>query len=236
MNALVTGSRGLIGRLICPHLRAAGLTVRGFDARIPRGRGVPRDDLNDLPALRRAMRGCEAVIHLAACADDEADFCTRLLPVNIEGTRQLFEAVRLEGVKRVVFASSVQVVAGLIGRRKVRVTDRAPTNHYGLTKLWGEELGCMYSRLHDIAFVGARLGWVLRNASERAEMEAMRGGHRWVLEPDDARDFFRRSVTADFTGAAIVYVVSRPGAAWFDLAPARRLLNFAPRAASRDSR
>lgn len=228
MNVLVTGARGLIGRLIGPHLRAAGLTVRGFDARIPRGRGAPRDDLNNLPALRRAIRGCETVLHLAGCADDAADFSTRLLPANITGTRQLFEAARLERVKRVVFASSVQVVAGLIGRRKVRVTDRAPANLYALTKLWGEELGRMYSELHGIEFIGARVGWVLRDTSERAEMQAMPGGRRWVLEPDDARDFFLRSVTVDFSGAAIVYAVSRPGAAWFDLAPARRLLHFTP--------
>lgn len=65
-------------------------------------------DLADRAALREAVRGVDAIIHLVSISL-EASF-DKILKANIEGTHNLYEAAREEGVRRVVFASSNHAV------------------------------------------------------------------------------------------------------------------------------
>ena len=59
------GDRGSIGAPVAAFLRRAGWEVAGFDL-------AGGADVLDLPALRRAARGCAAIVHLAALAHDSA--------------------------------------------------------------------------------------------------------------------------------------------------------------------
>src|SRR5437588_53655 len=65
-------------------------------------------DLADRDALREAVRGVDAVLHLAGISL-ESTF-DKILRANIEGTYNLYEAAREEGVRRIVFASSNHAV------------------------------------------------------------------------------------------------------------------------------
>lgn len=65
-------------------------------------------DLADKAAVREAVRGVDAVLHLAGISL-EAPF-EKILEANIEGTYHLYEAAREEGVGRIVFASSNHAV------------------------------------------------------------------------------------------------------------------------------
>src|SRR5688572_24049991 len=74
--------------------------------------GVPEAliaDLTDLPSLERACQGCDAVLHLGAEARAKSEFLSQVLPSNILGTFNILEASRICGVKKFVFASTVQV-------------------------------------------------------------------------------------------------------------------------------
>ena len=107
---LVTGSAGRIGQATVRELVSRGHQVRGFD-RMP-SKGVADDvvgNLTDFATVERAMRGVGTLIHLAATPDD-ADFPTELMPNNILGVYHILEAARLAGVKRMILASSGQVV------------------------------------------------------------------------------------------------------------------------------
>jgi uronate dehydrogenase len=109
-TVLVTGAAGCIGRAVVRELTARGVRVRGFDVVEATGAAeVVVGDITDEAVVRRAARGTSAIVHLAATPDDD-DFLTRLLPNNIVGSYHVFEAARLEGVRRVVLASSGQVV------------------------------------------------------------------------------------------------------------------------------
>ena len=66
-------------------------------------------DVQNFAALQRACAGVHAVVHMAAISD-EADFHTQLLPVNLAGTYNAFEAARLAGVKKFIFPSTGQTV------------------------------------------------------------------------------------------------------------------------------
>src|SRR5437763_4925175 len=120
---LVTGSAGRVGRAVVRELQARGHPGRGFD-RVPTpGLGdCVIGDLTDAAAVRRATAGAGTIIHLAATPDD-ADFLSELVPNNVIGVYHVFEAAREAGVKRLIVASSGQVVWGqrTTGPRPIRV-------------------------------------------------------------------------------------------------------------------
>ena len=68
-------------------------------------------DLGDLDAIQPAFEGVDAVVHLAAASGDD-NTPDDILRSNVTGTYHVFEAARLAGVSRVIFASSGATVAG----------------------------------------------------------------------------------------------------------------------------
>lgn len=226
---LVTGAAGLIGRKICPFLQAKGLSVRAFDRRSQEAvEDEVIGDLADLDALRRAAADTDTVVHLAGCAD-EADFVTGLVPANVIGLYNALEATRLEGVPRFVFASSIRATDFASHRGRIAVADRHATDSYGLTKLWGEDLAELYSRLHGIAVLAARLGWVVRDERELREIRSLPRGDQLYLGDSDLCEFFFRAATAGLAEFAIVYVTSqRSDKSIFDMKAVWSLLGFEP--------
>ncbi len=228
---LLTGSAGGIGRSLWPALRARGHEVRGFDVRPTQGlEGAITASLTDPQAVRDAVRDVDTVLHLAATPND-LDFLTRLLPNNLQGAFQLLDEAAKAGVKRLILASTIQVVNGLLSEgRTVGVDEAKPDNHYGLTKLWLEHAGRIVHRKHGTSVLAVRIGACptsARNArwtqSHEAEMDL------YLSLPDAAR-FFIAAVEAPHVGYEIVYATSRPrGRPRVDLEPAARLLGYVPR-------
>jgi nucleoside-diphosphate-sugar epimerase len=119
MHILVTGGAGYVGSTVVPHLLAGGHAVRVLDALCFGGEGLlpawthrrfefARGDVRDRAAVRDAVAGCEAVVHLAAIVGDPA--CARAADearsVNVDGSRLLLLEAERAGVRRFVFAST----------------------------------------------------------------------------------------------------------------------------------
>lgn len=228
-RVLVTGSGGAVGRRICPHLSAKSFQLRGFDRHPP---GYLQDeqcgDLADLGALRRAARGMDTLIHLAACAD-EADFLSELMPANITGLYNTLEAARLEGVQRVILAGSSQAADRIGQGSPIGVDERYPTGFYGLTKLMLEDFGKLYANRCAMAVLVLRLGWVLRSRRELREMIAMPDGKAWFLSHGDLCRLFESALATPLRGYQVVYGFSiQSPAEQFDMGPSRRLLGYQP--------
>ena len=152
-KVLVTGSAGGVGLGVCRALLAAGHDVTGFDLQ-PSEPGVHSviGDITDREVVRNAIAGNDMVIHLAA-TPDEADFLGELLEPNVRGLFHICDGARTEQIKRLVLASSVQVVSGHSWRQTIQIEDGPRVvNHYALTKLWLESMGEMYAREHRVAF------------------------------------------------------------------------------------
>ena len=123
MKVLVTGSAGTVGRPVCEALARRGHAVRGFDrAPTPELADAVVADLADGEAVRAAVRGIDAVVHLAA-QPVEAPFAELVGP-NVVGLYNVMDAAREEGVRRIVLASSMMVVSRARGAGRGR---RAPT-------------------------------------------------------------------------------------------------------------
>lgn len=235
-RVLVTGSSGAIGQPVCRYLQERGHQVRGFD-RQPGAEladFVP-GDLVDRDQVQSAVSGMDTVIHLAAYPND-ADFLAVLLEPNVRGLYHICDAARQAGVKRLVLASSIQVISGH-GRQEgttIHLTDDAkPTNHYALTKVWAETMGEMYARCYQLAVINVRIGWFPRNPPEAQRLaEAAPFGPNVFFSHRDAQRFFACCVEAaePAPGQAVtVFAASQPSTfPRLDLEPARRILGYEP--------
>jgi nucleoside-diphosphate-sugar epimerase len=233
-TVLLTGSAGRIGHAVLRELKARGHTVRGFD-RVPTPglADAVVADLTDADALKRAAVGASAVVHLAATPDD-ADFLTDLVPNNVIGVYNVFEAARLAGVGRLVLASSGQVVWGLreTGPWPVPIdVPLTPRYWYAALKVFVEAAGRAFSDAHGMSVIVARLGWCPRTREHAEELQEIDWGPDVYLSPGDAGRFFALAVEAPASiRYSILYVTSRPAALErYDLKPAREQLGYEPR-------
>ncbi len=142
-----------------PLLRAQ-FALRLFDSRELTAVGddeIIVGDVQDFGALRQACEGVHALLHLAAISDED-DFHSRLLPVNLAGAYNAFEAARQMGVNKVLFPSTGQTVLNYPGGERV-TTDMLPrpSTVYACTKLFGEALARYYSDVHGMSAVVIRL-------------------------------------------------------------------------------
>jgi uronate dehydrogenase len=219
-TVLLTGAAGGLGTLMRNLLPAFGYELRLFDVRPIEGEpDAITADLGDAAAVREAVRGVDAIIHLAGISL-EAPF-EKILKANIEGTYHLYEAAREEGVGRVVFASSNHAV-GWTPRPQgddplIPVdTPRRPDTFYGLSKSFGEDLAQFYWDKHGLETVSVRIG------SCFPEPTSVRMLSVWMSPADGAR-LFHAALTAENVGHTVVYGSSANTRLWWDLGTARAL-------------
>jgi nucleoside-diphosphate-sugar epimerase len=229
---LVTGSAGRIGQAVVQELNRRGRSLRGFD-RVPTP-GI--DDyvvgnVTDPQAVARACAGAGTLIHLAATPDD-ADFLSELVPNNLIGVYNVLEAARAAGAKRLILASSGQVVwwQRLHGPLPIG-PDVPPTPRawYACCKMFLEGAGRALAEGHGLSVIVARLGWCPRNREHVEELRGTEWGPDVYLSPGDAGRFFACAVEAPPVNFAVVYAASKPvRRAYFDLETARRVVGFEP--------
>jgi dihydroflavonol-4-reductase len=149
VRALVTGATGFIGSHVVAALVAAGAEVRGFDLRADPSREGVVGDILDGAALERAMRGCDAVFHLAAVYSYTRARAREMHAVNVDGTRAVLDAAARAGVRRVVHTSSCATCGPVPGRAATEA-DAPPSWElavpYKRTKLEAERLALRAAR------------------------------------------------------------------------------------------
>jgi nucleoside-diphosphate-sugar epimerase len=122
-------------------------------------------DVGEIEELRKAFTGIDTVVHLAANADWQADFCAGLLGPNVVGTYHVFEAARLAGCRRIVYASSVHAIMGYPVDYQAHAEDPPrPDTLYGTTKVFGEALCSSYAYCHGLSCIAIRIGAYISEA------------------------------------------------------------------------
>ncbi|MBW3624992.1 MAG: NAD(P)-dependent oxidoreductase, partial [Armatimonadetes bacterium] len=159
LRVLLTGAGGRIGPTLVPPFRER-YDLRTYDIKpVPDSPDHRSGDLTDMAALQSAMEGMEVVVHLAATSD-EAPFVENLVPNNVVGLYNTYQAAHEAGVRRIVFASTCQTVLIYPHHVTVQATDPVrPSTMYGATKAFGEALGRFYHEKHGLEFIGIRIGW-----------------------------------------------------------------------------
>jgi uronate dehydrogenase len=219
---LITGAAGNIGTVLREGLRDVAPALRLMDsapiAARP-GEEVVSGDVRSLEDARRAAAGCDAVVHLAAIAD-EAPF-EAILDVNIRGTYNVFEAARLEGCRRLVFASSNHVTGfHPVGEALTPEVPTRPDSYYGVSKAFGESLGRLYHDRHGLEVACLRIG----TFADRPRTE--RHLSTW-LSQRDAVQLVRRCLEARSLGFLVVYGASANRRSWWQ-SPGWEVIGYRP--------
>ena len=231
ISVLVTGSAGRVGQAACDGLLARGHKVRGFDLRpSPRVEDAILGDVSDASQVAKAMAGMEVVVHLAATPDED-DFLGKLLPNNIVGLYNVLESARRADVRRVILASTGQVVMGHEGPWPITPQmPFSPRNWYGSAKVLAEVAGQIYAHVHGLDVIVARLGWCPRDKKHAEELSQNEFGKDVYFSPADAGRFFARAVEAPMSVQyCVVFATSKPlRKVRFDISGARDLLGYEP--------
>lgn len=227
-RVLVTGAAGLVGTQLREALadRPVRLHDRDLSGVTPKpNEELVEADLGDYDGMRRAVEGCDSVVHLAADPSTRATWEDLRVP-NVDGTYHVFEAAREAGCRRVVFASSNHATGILDEQRRWPIDpygEVAPDSLYGVTKAFGEALGRYYAEKTDLTVVCLRIGW----ANHRQHPDNADWRRMWISF-EDLGQLIRRSLDTSDINFAIYYGVSDNTPMRYDLTNAREELGFCP--------
>ncbi len=162
-RVLVTGGAGFIGSHLVDALLAKGYAVRVLDdlssgkvSNLPMAHACLElviGDVADAATLAETMRGCRAVVHLAAVASVQASVedPVRTHQSNFIGTLRVCEAMIATGIQRVVFASSAAVYGNNGEGTPINEdTPKSPLTPYAVDKLSSEYYLDFYRRQHGL--------------------------------------------------------------------------------------
>jgi uronate dehydrogenase len=213
-RVLLLGAAGGIGGAIREGLAGRYSLMRLADIAplTPAGDGeeTVRADLLDMTTLVAAMTGIDCVVHMAGVPVEPGENAwEQVLPANIVGVHNLFEAARLAGVKRVIFASSHHAV-GFHRRGEPMVASVAPRpdSYYGVSKVFGEAMGRMYADKFGLQVASLRIG------AYRPEPSDIRQLAVWI-SPRDMVELVRCCIEApDFNYVAAWGVSANTRSFW----------------------
>lgn len=172
-NVLVTGGGGLLGAYVVAELegkaRLTGLDIAEPESTAPFTRFV-KGSIEDLDAVRSAVEGCDAVVHVAARPNIWSGAGHEIIRTNVTGTWNVLQAAEDAGVKRVIVTSSDSVIGYTVLEGAMlppaylpvdKVHPRHPTDAYGLSKSLCEETARSFLERGKLEVVVLRPVYVL---------------------------------------------------------------------------
>jgi len=215
---LITGAAGDVGT----HLRrelAGQYALRLSDIKpikkLAAGEKSMPGDIARLADMLRVTKGVDAIMHLGGFAVEGP--WSEILRANIVGCYNLFEAAHRNGVKRVLFATSNHAMG--FYRRDQKIDHRMypkPDSRYGLSKVFGEQLGSLYSDKYGMEVFCIRIGNVNPAPVDKRRLSL------W-LSPRDLAQLVKIGVDHPDIRFEIVYGVSGNKRSWYDNSNAERL-------------
>lgn len=220
---MITGGLGLIGRAIAAHLQHSGweilLTDIAPECDIP-GVTYAACNIMDFEGLKKLMRGCDAVVHMAALRNPFYGPNQEVFRVNTTGTFNVFEAAAQEGIRRVVQASSINAIGCAwnlteFSPRYLPVDEDHPTyttDSYSFSKSEIEDIGAYFWRRDGIISTALRYPGVYQaNARQGEAFRKRRSTARTFMDdlmsrPEDEQ----RQLIADVRERSLAYRASRP--------------------------
>ena len=216
---LLTGAAGGLGVELRRRLPAHCAVLRVSDV-APLGEPREREevqlaDLADAGAVLALLQGVDAVVHLGGVSTEQP--WEAILPANIVGAYNLYEAARRQGVRRVVFASSNHVT-GFYRQDEVIPAGAPPKPDglYGLSKAFGEDIAQLYFDKYGIQTVSLRIGSSYPAPRDRRML------HTW-MSFDDLERLVMAALTAKDVGHSVICGMSANAHPWWDNAPAAHI-------------
>lgn len=201
---VLTGAAGRLGSYLREPLTKMCEELVSTDIADDIGKLYPGEkyvqaDLASYDQIFPILEGAEMVVHFGAIVDEKP--FEELLGPNFIGSYNIWEAGYQQGVRRVVYASSIHAV-GMHKKRDFIGTDapHRPDTFYGLAKCFTEDLGSMYWDKRQMESVHLRI-------LSAAQVNNARALGSW-LSYDDLIHLVERAIDTPSVGFSIVYGVS----------------------------
>jgi len=201
---ILTGAAGRLGSYLREPLSKLADNLVSTDladsvGNLYEGETYVKADLTNFEEIKALLEGADMVVHFGAYGD-EASFETILGP-NIIGAYNIWEAAAQNGVRRVVYASSIHAV-GMHSKMDFIGTDapHRPDTFYGLAKCFSEDLASLYWDKRGVESVCMRI-------LSCAQVTNARALGTW-LSYDDLIHLVEQSITTPTTKFTVVYGVS----------------------------
>lgn len=231
MRVLVTGSRGKVGRALCPRLLEAGYEIRATDLGTPTwdraAADEPEDywqaDLTDAGAAHALVAGCEVVVHTAAIPQPIHNPPHVVFGNNMLSTFNVLEAAIGASVRRVVNFSS-ETVPGFIFAYRPFTPDYLPIDEehpirpqdpYATAKWFGELLCDRAVERADIRCTSIRPSWVQDEESYARNLgpivrdpAVLIGNYCAYVDVHDLCDAVVLALETDLPGHEVFYIAS----------------------------
>jgi len=221
MKVAVTGGAGRIGEAVIEELTSHGHEVVCIDLKEPDRRLCPARvaDTTDFGHVVQVLRGADAVVHLAAIPYAGKHPDTQVFSTNVVSHYNVLEAAWTLGIKRVVTASSIQVIAQVgaaddpIWPSYFPVDEKHPIfprQCYALSKEVGERIDAMFARrgmqVISLRFVGVTTVERIRSIPPERRGDKI---HFWsYVDLRDAAAACRLAVEAEGLGAESFYIAA----------------------------
>ncbi|MBW6451392.1 MAG: NAD-dependent epimerase/dehydratase family protein [DPANN group archaeon] len=184
MKIFITGGTGFLGRLIITELLKKNHEITTFtmdvNVDMPKTVKVIKGDILDKTSLLKAMKGHDAVYHLAAILDESVAY-DKMHKVNVDGTQNVLEACKLSNVKKFIFASSVGVMGDIRDSPADESYPYNPITNYEKTKADAEKLVLKYSLKNDFQVTILRPSIVVGpNDNWRQIIKAVKKGYPYL--------------------------------------------------------
>lgn len=231
-KVLLTGAGGRIGTMF--RAAVAGqydfVLVDKDRCKItdPAGAKVVEADLADLAVCHKLCAGIDTVVHLAADPSTTADFYASLLDNNIKAVYNIFRAAKDQGCRRVVYASSIQVIEGypLDVQAKVDAPIK-PMNMYAVAKAFGEATAHYFAYAEGLSSIAVRVGAYEGNRAPGTWVADGRTLSAFVSKRDLAQ-LLQRCIEVEGVQFGIVQAVSDNRFKRMDITETRELVGYAP--------
>jgi len=170
MKIVVTGGAGFIGTNTCEDLMSNGHHVTCLDNFLTGKReniepflnselfNLVEGDIRDIETCRRAVKGADLVLHLAALGSVPRSIADPVTTndININGSLNMIVATRDEGIKRFVYAASSSTYGDSESLPKVEHVIGKPLSPYAITKYVSELYADVFAKTYDMECIGLR--------------------------------------------------------------------------------
>lgn len=204
MKLVLTGAAGRLGSYLREPLANFADELVSTDivddiGKLYGGESYVKADLANLDDMLAVLKGADMVVHMGAYAD-EGPF-EKLLGPNFVGAYNVWESAYRNGLKRVIYGSSIHAVGMYPKNEFIGVDARhRPDTFYGLAKCFAEDLGSLYWDKRSLESVHMRI-------LSCAQVTGARALGSW-LSYDDLIQLVQRCIETPVTGFSVIYGVS----------------------------
>ena len=216
---LVTGASGHLGGMLFNSLATIGYkNLVGTDLKkknIKKNQKFIIANLKNFQSTLKITKRVYAIVHFGAIPVEDTQL--NILKNNIIGTYNLFEAARINKVKRIIFASSNHAIG--FHRRTSRLNEHStqrPDSHYGLSKAFGENLSRLYADKFNIKSMCIRIGSCLKTPKDLRHLST------WISYRD-LTQLIDIGIKHKSIHYEIVYGASKNKKSWWDNSRAYKL-------------